>query len=73
MTIIEEGEGLDGTMQGVVLALVGPEPGSPGGGDTARALRMYNLQSLINLSKWAVAHKVGWFDFFKCIHSYYFT
>lgn len=64
MTIIEQDEGVDGTAQGVVLALVGPEPGSPGSkdGDPARSLRMYNLLSLTNLAKWAVAHKVGLID-----------
>lgn len=60
MTVIEQGEGLDGTTQGVLLALVGPEPGSPSSkdGDSARSLRMYNLLSLANLAKWAVAQKV---------------
>ncbi|KXN89492.1 hypothetical protein AN958_05654 [Leucoagaricus sp. SymC.cos] len=60
MTIIEQGEAFDGkTAQGVVLALVGPEPGSPGSkdGDAARSLRMYNLMSLTNLAKWAIAQR----------------
>ncbi|KAF9450172.1 hypothetical protein P691DRAFT_726586 [Macrolepiota fuliginosa MF-IS2] len=59
MTVIEQGEGLDGKIQGVILALVGPEPGSPypKDGDTARSLRMYNLLSITNLAKWAIAHR----------------
>ncbi|KAJ3576248.1 hypothetical protein NP233_g562 [Leucocoprinus birnbaumii] len=59
MTIIEQGESMDGRTQGVVLALVGPEPGSPSSkdGDSTRALRMYNLLSLTSLAKWAIAQK----------------
>lgn len=61
MSIIEQGEGLDGKRQGVVLALVGPEAGSPGSkdGDSVRTLRMYNLLSLTSLAKWAITQKVG--------------
>lgn len=64
MTIIEQGEGLDGKTQGVVLALVGPDAGSPStkDGDHARTLRMYNLLSLTSLAKWAIAQKVGSFS-----------
>lgn len=59
MSVIEQGEGPDGRLQGVVLALVGPEPSSPGSkdGDAARTLRMYNLLSLTSLAKWAIAQK----------------
>ncbi|KAJ6532275.1 hypothetical protein DFH09DRAFT_1284701 [Mycena vulgaris] len=44
---------------GVVLMLVGPEPESPlvKDSDTQRAIRMYNLASLVSLAKWAVANK----------------
>ena len=61
MTIIEQGEALDGKTQGVVLALVGPEPDSPSSkdGDATRSLRMYNLLSLTNLAKWAIAQRVS--------------
>lgn len=50
----------EGTPQGVVLALVGPEPDSPSARDTesTRSLRMYNLKSLSSLARWAVAQKV---------------
>ena len=49
---------------GVVLMLVGPEPESPlvKDSESQRAIRMYNLASLISLAKWAVANKVC-FDF----------
>ncbi|KAJ7094362.1 hypothetical protein C8R44DRAFT_684654 [Mycena epipterygia] len=44
---------------GVVLMLVGPEPESPSvkDSDTQRAIRMYNLASLVSLAKWAIAHQ----------------
>jgi len=60
MSIIEQGEGIDGNTQGVVLALVGPEHGLPGSkdGEAIRTLRMYNLHSLTNLAKWTIARKV---------------
>ncbi|KAM6496153.1 hypothetical protein JOM56_008859 [Amanita muscaria] len=51
MTLLEEEHTGDGTPTGVVLALVGPEPGESG------ALRMYNLAGLINLVKWAISTK----------------
>lgn len=47
-----------GTPQGVVLALVGPEGDSPKDQETVRAIRMYNLASLINLAKWAIVQEV---------------
>jgi hypothetical protein len=46
----------DGTPAGVVLALVGSEPGDP---EAPRGLRMYNLSSLISLAKWAISAKVS--------------
>ncbi|THU91878.1 hypothetical protein K435DRAFT_758637 [Dendrothele bispora CBS 962.96] len=59
MSIIESEDIGEGTPQGVVLALVGPEAESPSGKDTEalRVLRMYNLASLTSLAKWAVAQK----------------
>lgn len=59
MSILEVEEG-EGSPQGVVLLLVGPEPDSPSAKDSEspRALRMYNLASLTSLAKWAVAQKV---------------
>ncbi|KAG2013152.1 hypothetical protein CC2G_010089 [Coprinopsis cinerea AmutBmut pab1-1] len=60
MTILELEESGEGTLQGVVLALVGPEPDSPSGthkDSDFRVLRMYNLGSLTSLARWAVAQK----------------
>ncbi|KAH6914688.1 hypothetical protein BKA70DRAFT_1256765 [Coprinopsis sp. MPI-PUGE-AT-0042] len=60
MTILELEETGEGTQQGVVLALVGPEPDSPSlahKDSDFRALRMYNLGSLTSLARWAVAQK----------------
>lgn len=59
MTILELEETSDGTPQGVVLMLVGPEPDSPGGSRDSdfRVLRMYNLSSLTSLARWAVSQK----------------
>lgn len=48
----------EGTPQGVVLALVGPEHESSRDHESLRTLRMYNLASLISLAKWSVAQKV---------------
>lgn len=59
MSILEVEDTGEGTPQGVVLALVGPEPETPSKeGDSPRTLRMYNLSSLTSLAKWAVAQKV---------------
>ncbi|KAG7447645.1 uncharacterized protein BT62DRAFT_930663 [Guyanagaster necrorhizus] len=54
-----EVEQTGGTPQGVVLALVGPDPNTPTSKDaeSLRTLRMYNLSSLTSLAKWAVAQK----------------
>ncbi|KIY70389.1 hypothetical protein CYLTODRAFT_371136 [Cylindrobasidium torrendii FP15055 ss-10] len=59
MSLLEiEDNGQGSTAQGVVLALVGPEPDSPlPKEEHMRTLRMYNLASLISLAKWAVAQK----------------
>ncbi|KAF8076773.1 hypothetical protein FPV67DRAFT_1605191 [Lyophyllum atratum] len=59
MSLLEVENTGEGTPQGVILALVGPEPDSPGvkDPDAMRSLRMYNLASLTSLAKWAVAQK----------------
>ncbi|KAK0207002.1 hypothetical protein DFS33DRAFT_1255800 [Desarmillaria ectypa] len=56
LEVEQTGEGI----QGVVLALVGPDPNSPTSKDveSLRTLRMYNLSSLTSLAKWAIAQKV---------------
>ena len=51
----------DGTPQGVVLALVGPDINSPRDQEGVRSLRMYNLASLVSLAKWAITQKVSIF------------
>ncbi|TEB30024.1 hypothetical protein FA13DRAFT_1792510 [Coprinellus micaceus] len=55
MTILELEETSDGTPQGVLLMLVGPEPDSAGGprDHDFRVLRMHNLSSLTSLARWA--------------------
>lgn len=58
MTVLEVEGRREGTPQGVVLALVGPESASQHHSDSMRALRMYNLASLTSLARWAVAQKV---------------
>jgi hypothetical protein len=60
MSILEMEQTGEGTPQGVVLLLVGPQDAAcpkeyP---DAPRTLRMYNLASLISLAKWTVAQKV---------------
>lgn len=54
MTVLEVEGRREGTPQGVVLALVGPESESQ---HHSGALRMYNLASLTSLARWAVAQK----------------
>ncbi|KAG6897607.1 hypothetical protein C0992_013047 [Termitomyces sp. T32_za158] len=56
MSLLEVENTDKGTQQGVVLALVGPEPDAKEA-DTIRTLRMYNLTSLINLANWSISHK----------------
>lgn len=58
MSLLEAESIGDGTPQGVVLMLVGPEGDSPKETENVRAIRMYNLSSLINLAKWAVIQQV---------------
>jgi hypothetical protein len=62
MAILEHEDIGEGTPQGVVLALVGPDPDAPsassGNQESLRTLRMYNLASLTNLAKWTIAQKV---------------
>ncbi|KAI9574412.1 hypothetical protein HD554DRAFT_2010541 [Boletus coccyginus] len=61
MSILEHEDIGEGTPQGVVLALVGPDPDAPsassGHQESLRTLRMYNLASLTNLAKWTIAQK----------------
>ncbi|ETW84114.1 hypothetical protein HETIRDRAFT_381493 [Heterobasidion irregulare TC 32-1] len=57
MSLLEVEDTGEGTPQGVVLALVGPEVDSPKDQEPPRTLRMYNLSSLISLAKWAMSEK----------------
>ncbi|KAG5654229.1 hypothetical protein H0H81_005916 [Sphagnurus paluster] len=59
MSLLEVENTGEGIPQGVILALVGPEPGSPSTKDaeSMRSLRMYNLASITSLAKWAIANK----------------
>lgn len=63
MSVLEHEDIGEGTPQGVVLALVGPDPDAPcassGHQESIRTLRMYNLASLTNLAKWTIAQKVS--------------
>ena len=59
MSLLEAESTGDGTPQGVVLALVGPADDSPKEQEAVKAIRMYNLASLINLAKWAVVQPVS--------------
>ena len=66
MSILEEG---DVDLQGVVLALVGPNSSSsPSAKETesVRSLRMYNLSSLNSLAKWTIAQNVSPAQFGSC-------
>lgn len=58
MTLLEVEDIGEGSPQGVVLLLVGPDQGSPKEAESLRTLRMYNLASLTSLAKWAIAQKV---------------
>ena len=58
MSLLEIGSIGEGTPQGVVLALVGPEAEACKDHEPSGSLRMYNLASLISLAKWTVAQKV---------------
>ncbi|KZT05574.1 uncharacterized protein LAESUDRAFT_655698 [Laetiporus sulphureus 93-53] len=57
MSILEAESTGQGTPQGVVLALVGPDIDSPKDQDSIRTLRMYNLASIVSLAKWAIGQK----------------
>ena len=59
MTLLESESTGDGTPQGVVLALVGPPADTLKDQEGIKAIRMYNLASLVSLSKWAVVQPVG--------------
>lgn len=59
MSLLEVEESGEGSPQGVVLLLVGPELDSPlSKEESLRTLRMYNLASLTSLAKWTIAQKV---------------
>ncbi|KIJ69866.1 hypothetical protein HYDPIDRAFT_77816 [Hydnomerulius pinastri MD-312] len=61
MSILEYEDIGEGTPQGVVLVLVGPDPDAPsassGHQESLRSLRMYNLASLTSLAKWTIAQQ----------------
>ncbi|KAF8838617.1 hypothetical protein BDN67DRAFT_971241 [Paxillus ammoniavirescens] len=61
LSILEYEDIGEGTPQGVVLALVGPDPDAPsaasGHQEPLRSLRMYNLASLTSLAKWTIAQQ----------------
>ncbi|GBE79813.1 hypothetical protein SCP_0210140 [Sparassis crispa] len=57
LTILEAESTGQGTPQGVVLALVGPDNDYCKDQEGIRSLRMYNLASLISLAKWSVSQK----------------
>ncbi|KAF9238822.1 hypothetical protein BU15DRAFT_88258 [Melanogaster broomeanus] len=61
MSILEYEDIGEGTPQGVVLALVGPDPDAPsaasGHQESLRTLRMYNLASLTSLAKWTISQQ----------------
>ncbi|KAI0082509.1 hypothetical protein K474DRAFT_1655296 [Panus rudis PR-1116 ss-1] len=59
MNVLEAESTGEGTPQGVVLALVGPNGESPKDHESVRALRMYNLASLVSLARWAISQKGG--------------
>ncbi|KAG6854475.1 hypothetical protein C0991_006554 [Blastosporella zonata] len=56
MSLIEVENTAEGIPQGVILALVSPEPDAKEA-DSTRSLRMYNLASLVSLVKWTIAQK----------------
>ncbi|CCL98243.1 uncharacterized protein FIBRA_00237 [Fibroporia radiculosa] len=58
MSILENESTGQGTPQGVVLALVGPDFDPTKEQEGIRTLRMYNLASLVSLAKWAVTRKI---------------
>ncbi|KAF8622155.1 hypothetical protein AX15_007273 [Amanita polypyramis BW_CC] len=59
MTILEMENTGEDTLNGIVLALVGPEQGCSKDADAPRTLRMYNLASLVSLAKWAISSKAS--------------
>src|ERR1700685_1264775 len=71
MSILEMESNGEGTPQGVVLALVGPEAESSRDQESLRTLRMYNLASLISLAKYIVAQKVHRSEIYTAIQLNY--
>lgn len=61
MSLLEVEDTGEGTPQGVVLLLIGPDPRSPSPKDneSQRMLRMYSLASLSSLAKFIVSQKVS--------------
>lgn len=59
MTILEAENTGEGTPNGIVLTLVGPDLGYAKDVESPRTLRMYNLASLVSLAKWAISTKVS--------------
>ncbi|KAH8096706.1 hypothetical protein BXZ70DRAFT_1032823, partial [Cristinia sonorae] len=59
MNILESESTGEGTPQGVVLALVGPESNCSKEQEAVRSLRMYNLASLVSLAKYSVVQRPG--------------
>lgn len=61
LSILEYEDIGEGTPQGVVLALVGPDPDAPsasnGHQESLRSLRMYNLASLMSLARWIITQQ----------------
>ncbi|KAL4247127.1 hypothetical protein ABKN59_001309 [Abortiporus biennis] len=57
MNILEAEDHGDGTPQGVVLALVGPDGDVAKDQECLRTVRMYTLSSLVSLAKWAVVQR----------------
>ncbi|KAG6820679.1 hypothetical protein H0H93_013197 [Arthromyces matolae] len=56
MSLLEVESSTEGAQHGVVLALVGSQPDAKET-DSLRALRMYNLSSLVSLAKWTISQK----------------
>jgi hypothetical protein len=58
MSLLECEPGGEHGVNGVVLILTGGDCMSPRESESVRAIRMYNLASLISLAKWAISDRV---------------